>query len=116
MKFLLILNDAPYGIERTYNGLRIAATLAKREGVELKLFLMGDAVVAAVSGQKVPAGYYSAQVMLSSPIKRDAAVGACGTCMDARGIPDAQLAAGIHRSSMEELTDWMLWADKVIAY
>ena len=24
MKLLLILNDAPYGIERTYNGLRIA--------------------------------------------------------------------------------------------
>ena len=31
MKFLMILNDAPYGIERTYNGLRIAGTLARSE-------------------------------------------------------------------------------------
>jgi len=33
MKILMILNDAPYGIERTYNALRIAGTLPKREGV-----------------------------------------------------------------------------------
>ena len=70
MKFLMILNDAPYGIERTYNGLRIAGTLAKRDGVELRIFLMGDAVISAVSGQKVPAGYYSAQVMLGGPLRR----------------------------------------------
>lgn len=114
MKFLLILNDAPYGSERTYNALRIAGTLAKREDTDLKLFLMGDAVSTAVSGQKVPAGYYNAQVMLTSPIKRGAVVGACGTCMDARGIQEAQLTEGTHRSNMEELTNWIVWADKVI--
>lgn len=70
MKFLSILNDAPYGIERTYNRLRIAGVLAKRENAELKLFLMGDAVISALNGQKVPAGHYSAQIMLSNPIKR----------------------------------------------
>ena len=116
MKFLLILNDAPYGIERTYNGLRIAGMLAKRENVELKIYLMGDAVISAVSGQKVPAGYYNAQVMLSNPIKRGTAVGVCGMCMDARGVQEAQLAEGAHRSNMEELTDWIIWADKVIPY
>jgi uncharacterized protein involved in oxidation of intracellular sulfur len=116
MKILLILNDAPYGIERTYNALRIAGMLAKREGVELKVFLMGDAVVTAIGGQKVPAGYYNAQVMLGGPIKRGAAAGACGTCMDARGIQDAQLMEGVHRSTLDELTDWIVWADKVIAY
>lgn len=116
MKFLIILNDAPYGIERTYNGLRIAGMLAKRDGVELKIFLMGDAVISAVTGQTVPAGYYNTQVMLSGPVKRGAAVGVCGTCMSARGVQEAQLIEGTHRSTMEELTDWILWADKVIAY
>ena len=116
MKFLLILNDAPYGIERTYNGLRIAGVLAKRDNVELKIYLMGDAVIAAGSGQKVPAGCYNAQVMLSSPVKRGAVVGVCGTCMDARGVQEAQLTEGSHRSNMEELTDWIVWADKVISY
>jgi uncharacterized protein involved in oxidation of intracellular sulfur len=116
MKFLIILNDAPYGIERTYNGLRIAGMLAKRDGVELKIFLMGDAVISAVTGQTVPAGYYNTQVMLSGPVKRGATVGVCGTCMSARGVQEAQLIEGTHRSNMEELTDWILWADKVIAY
>ena len=32
-----------------FNGLRLAATLAKRDGVELRVFLMGDAVVAALA-------------------------------------------------------------------
>jgi uncharacterized protein involved in oxidation of intracellular sulfur len=116
MKFLLILNDAPYGIERTYNGLRVAGALAKHDDAQLKIFLMGDAVITAVNGQKVPVGYYNAQVMLTSPIKRGAAVGVCGTCMDARAVREEQLTAGAHRSNMEELTDWIVWADKVISY
>jgi len=116
MKILMIVNDAPYGIERTYNALRIAGALAKRDGVELKIFLMGDAVVAAKAGQVVPAGYYNAQVMLGGPIKRGAAVGVCGTCMAARAVQENALAEGAHKSNMEELTDWILWADKVIAY
>lgn len=116
MKFLLIVNDAPYGSERTYNALRIAASLVKREGVALKIFLIGDAVVTAIAGQKVPTGYYNTQVMLTVPIKRGSAAGVCGSCMDARGIQDAQLTEGAHRSNMEELTDWMVWADKVLSY
>ena len=47
MRMLPVLNDAPYGIERTYNGLRIAGWLAKREDMGLKIFLMGDAVIPA---------------------------------------------------------------------
>jgi len=42
-KTLFILNDAPYGTERSYNALRLAGALSKREGEEVKLFLVGDA-------------------------------------------------------------------------
>ena len=35
MKMLIILNEPAYGNERTYNGLRLALSLAKSEGVEL---------------------------------------------------------------------------------
>jgi uncharacterized protein involved in oxidation of intracellular sulfur len=31
MNVLFILNDAPYGTERTYNGLRLALALAKND-------------------------------------------------------------------------------------
>jgi Uncharacterized conserved protein involved in intracellular sulfur reduction len=116
MKILLLFNEAPYGSERTYNGLRLAGTLSRQQGVELKLFLIGDAVSCAKSGQKVPSGYYNTETMLGAAIRRGAAVGVCATCTDARGIPDAELTVGACRSSMDELTAWTLEADKVIVF
>ena len=32
MRNLFILNDAPYGTERSYNGLRLARSLSRLEG------------------------------------------------------------------------------------
>jgi sulfur relay (sulfurtransferase) complex TusBCD TusD component (DsrE family) len=29
---------------------------------------------------------------------------------------DAELAEGCHRGSLEELTNWTLWADKVLVF
>ncbi|MBM3505278.1 MAG: hypothetical protein FJX65_15560 [Alphaproteobacteria bacterium] len=48
MTSLFILNDPPYGTERTYNGLRLALALLKGDADdEVMVFLMADAVVAA---------------------------------------------------------------------
>ena len=116
MKTLFILNDPPYGTERSYNGLRLAGTLAKREGEEVRVFLIGDAAASAKRGQKVPQGYYNAEVMLGTVTRRGGIVGVCGTCMDARGITAEELASGTHRSTMEELADWTLWADRVVTF
>jgi len=41
---LFVLNDAPYGNERAYNGLRLAGALAAKEDQSVRLFLMADAV------------------------------------------------------------------------
>ena len=73
---LFILNDAPYGNERAYNALRLAAALAGKEGQQVRLFLMADAVACAKSGQKVPEGYYNVQLMLGKGAaqRRDGAV------------------------------------------
>ncbi len=73
---LFILNDAPYGNERAYNALRLAAVLAGQEGQQLRLFLMADAVACAKTGQKVPEGYYNIQLMLGKVI-RNGEVGLC---------------------------------------
>jgi uncharacterized protein involved in oxidation of intracellular sulfur len=35
--------------------------------------------------------------------------------MDARGIADAQLVEGAHRSTMAELAEWRQWADKAVS-
>lgn len=115
MRYLIILNDPPYGTERSYNGLRLALTLQKREDVQLSIFLMADAVLCAKCGQKTPDGYYNLERMLKG-LTRRAAIGTCGSCMDARGLTDEDLLPGVQRSSMDELTDWSVAADKVIVF
>ena len=116
MQILFILNGAPYGDERSYNGLRLAGALAKRDSEEVRVFLMGDAAIAARSGQKVPQGFYNLEVMLSRVARQGGRVGVCGTCMDARGLRDEELATGASRSTLEQLADWTLWADRVLVF
>lgn len=116
MKILFVLNDAPYGSERTYNGLRLAGALAKREDDGVRVFLMGDSVAAAHAHQKVPQGFYNAEVMLGSVARHGGEIGACGTCMDARGLAPEELAAGVHRGTLEELATWTTEADRVLVF
>jgi uncharacterized protein involved in oxidation of intracellular sulfur len=50
MTTLFILNDAPYGSDRTYNALRLAGALAGKDGQHVRVFLMADAVGCANAG------------------------------------------------------------------
>lgn len=114
---LFILNDPPYGCERSYNALRLARNLLKKgEGVQLRVFLLGDAAACAKAGQKVPQGYYNIADMLAMVAHAGGEVGVCGTCMDARGIAADGLIDGAHRSTLDELTAWTLDADKVLVF
>ena len=114
-KALFILNDAPYGNERAYNGLRLAGALAAKDGQSVRLFLMADAVGCAKNGQKVPEGYYNVQIMLGK-VARKGEVGLCGTCMEARGLRDDELVEGARRGTMAQLADWTAEADKVLVF
>ena len=114
--YLFILNDPPYGTERSYNALRLARSLAKKEGEEVKIFLIGDAAACAKAGQKVPPGYYNIGDMMGMVTRAGGVIGVCGSCIDARGIQDGDLVQGAHRSTMDELTAWTQWADKVIVF
>jgi uncharacterized protein involved in oxidation of intracellular sulfur len=116
MKYLLILNDPPYGTERSYNALRLARALLKTGGEEVKLFLIGDAAACAKSGQKVSQGYYNIGDMLGMIGRAGGVIGVCGTCIDARGIGEKDLVEGASRGTMDELTAWTQWADKVVAF
>ena len=114
--YLIVLNDAPYGSERVYNGLRLAGSLARRENLAVKVFLLGDGASGAKANQRVPSGYYNVQNMLAAVTKHGGEVGVCGTCMDARGIAAEELAEGARRSTLEELTDWVATSDRVLVF
>jgi uncharacterized protein involved in oxidation of intracellular sulfur len=116
VKTLVILNDPPYGTERSYSGLRLAGALVKRDGEAVRVFLMGDAVACAKAGQAVPRGWYNLNHMLTVVTQHGGEVGVCGSCMDARGLKDVELLHDARRSTLEELTEWTLWADQVLTF
>ncbi|WP_312374635.1 DsrE family protein [Stutzerimonas nitrititolerans] len=116
MHILFIVNDAPYGTERMFNALRMAGTLVRAESNRVTVFLMGDAVSGAKAGQKTPDGYYNIERMLRRVITGKGAVLLCGTCLDARGINDAEMLAGSRRSTLEELCEATTVADKVLVF
>jgi uncharacterized protein involved in oxidation of intracellular sulfur len=117
MAALLILNDPPYGSERSYNALRLASALLKHDpGSLVVVFLMADAVQCAKKGQKTPEGYYNVERMLRRITGGKGEVLLCGTCMDARGLSTDDLVEGARRSSMDELASITLKADKVMVF
>jgi uncharacterized protein involved in oxidation of intracellular sulfur len=117
MNTLFILNDPPYGTERCYNSLRLASALLKKDPESaVTVFLMADAVLAAKAAQKTPDGYYNVERMLKRVLAGKGQVLLCGTCMDARGLTDAEMMAGASRSTMDVLADATLAADHVLVF
>ena len=69
----IILNEAPYGSERSYNGFRLAFSLAKT-GENIQIYLLADAVLCSLPGQNTPAGYYNIEHMIKGLLKRRAKI------------------------------------------
>lgn len=117
MKILFIINDAPYGSEKAYNALRIANQLNKEhQDVEVRIFLMADAVNCAIAKQTTPNGYYNIERMLKLSLNKGAKVKICGSCTEARGLKNIQLIEEIEISNMPELTQWVADSDKVLTF
>lgn len=114
MKTLPIRNDPLYGTDRAYNSLRLDHALAKNDAqAQVTVFLMADAVLAAKAGQKTPDGFYDVEQMLKRVVAGKGQVLLCGTCLDARGIAEAEIVEGARRSTMDELAAATIAADKV---
>jgi len=61
-------------------------------------------------------GYYNIETMLEAVLSREGQVGVCSSCMDARGMEDADLVEGCHRSPMSELAEWTAKATRVLTF
>ena len=117
MKVLIIINNAPYGTEKVYNAMRLAMMLQKEHSdVEVRIFLLADAVASAIPNQSSPQGYYNLERMLKSVIKKGGMVKACGTCIDARGIRGINLIEDIEISTMSQLNEWVVSFDKLVTF
>ncbi len=117
VKLLIIANDAPYGGEKTWNALRLAGASTTAEiGMQVRVFLMGDAVGAAKREQSTPDGYYNLEKMLGDLVAKGAEVKLCGTCLKSRGMRDEELVEGTQRGTMMILANWVKEADRIVTF
>ena len=82
----------------------------------VNVFLMADAVTAALPAQTTPQGYYNIQRMLKSVLSKGAQVKLCGACCEARGIKDMSLLEGAEISTMSQLAQWTVESEKVLVF
>jgi uncharacterized protein involved in oxidation of intracellular sulfur len=114
-KTLFILNDPPEA-ERLYNGMRLVNALSADPGDEVRVFLMGDAVLCGGRNHWPPEHSYTVERMLGVAVGHGVAIGSCATCLKARGITEQHLVHGVHKGTLNELAEWTRWADKVIVF
>jgi uncharacterized protein involved in oxidation of intracellular sulfur len=116
MEYLLVLNDSPYGSQRTYNALRLAGALAQGATMGVSIFLLGDGVASGLRMQSPADASYNTEEMLRLLAAQGVSIGACRTCLEARGIDDAALVAGINRRTLDDLRTWTEEATKVLVF
>lgn len=115
-KILLIVNGPAYGADETFNALRLAVALTRRDDIAATVFLMGDAVTCALAGQRTPDGHYTLDTMLKTIHRHGGRLACCGTCLDARGLTKEHLIDEAPRSSMDELAAWTVESDQVLVF
>lgn len=113
---LIVAHASPYGSEKLYNALRMAIALKEQEfeSVNLKLFLMSDAVFGAQKNQQTPDLSYNLGQMLEILTAQNTPLLLCKTCAEARGVNQEMLIDGAEIGTLVELSQWTLAADKVI--
>ncbi len=116
MTYLFILNDSPYQSQKSYNGLRLAGSLAKGAGNNIQIFLFGDGVICGLGQPQPLNSFYNTQELLSGLAQRGAEIRACKTCLEQRGISDEMLLSTVKRSTLDDLTWWTEEADKVLVF
>jgi uncharacterized protein involved in oxidation of intracellular sulfur len=116
-KVVIIINDAPYGSEKAYNGLRIANQINKDyPETEVVIFLIADGVNCAIPNQNTPNGYYNIERMLKLSTNKGTKLLLCGSCLEARGLKEIPLVDKAQISSMAELTKTIIESDKVLTF
>ncbi|MBD8389130.1 DsrE family protein [Dysgonomonas sp. BGC7] len=106
MKLGIILETKE--LEKAYNAFRFA-TSAKKQGHEVKVFLMGE----AVECEELTDSKFDVRGQLLKFVEVDGDLLACGTCLEIRkkGGSDACSV-----STMIDCVEMVEWADKTVTF
>lgn len=106
MKLGIIIETKEY--EKAWNAMRFAVT-SKKNGHEVKVFLMGEAV--EIENQEHEKFNVAAQVKAFNEVGGEML--ACGTCLKSRHM-DGTDACPL--STMVDCVNMVEWADKVVTF
>lgn len=106
MKIGIILETKE--LEKAWNAFRFAVT-AKKQGHEVKLFLMGE----AVECEGLTHVKYNVDEQLKKFVEVGGEILACGTCLKSRQLNSTE-ACPI--SNMVDCVNVVVWADKTVTF
>lgn len=111
----VIIGQAPYTAERPYTAMRFVNT-ALLDGHKIKLFLIEDGIFAALKKQN-PTEYPNVKQWLEQGLETGSLeVKACGICLKARGVEEADLVTDVKTASMHDLVTWVAGCDKSLFF
>ena len=115
MRILVVLNRKPYdGTDLIWNALRLILQ-AQKSGMEVKIFLMNDAVELARVGLK-RGEEFDLPGMLVEAIAQGAEARLCKTCLARRGIAEKEVKAEVKIAVLPDLVEWIAASDRVLTF
>ena len=112
---LIILSDAPYEGDATWNALRLAGTLAER-GSPVRIFVMYDAIDVVRAGSMPAGSEFDLQAMLRDLLKKGARLKICTTCVNRCGIGHGEVIPEAVMASMADLAEWVVESDRTVVF
>lgn len=112
---LIILSDAPYDGDATWNALRLAGTLAER-GSPVRIFVMNDAIDVVRAGSTPLGAEFDLQAMLRDLLKKGARLKICTTCVNRCGIGHGEVIPEAVMASMADLAEWVVESDRAVVF
>jgi sulfur relay (sulfurtransferase) complex TusBCD TusD component (DsrE family) len=106
MKIGILIETKEY--EKAWNAFRFAVTAIK-QGYEVKVFLMGEAVECeGLTHEK-----FNVDEQLHAFIDSGGEILACGTCLKSRHLNEAKACSV---STMIDCVNLVIWADKTVTF
>jgi sulfur relay (sulfurtransferase) complex TusBCD TusD component (DsrE family) len=106
MKFGIIIETKEP--EKAWNAFRFAVT-ARKQGNEVKVFLMGE----AVECEGLIHSVYNVDEQLNFFLSAGGEILACGTCLKSRQLEGTESCL---LSTMVDCVNMVTWADKVVTF
>ena len=112
---LLILSDAPFEGDATWNALRLASTLLD-QGAGVRIFVMNDAIDLVRAGSSPAGAEFDLQAMLVALLPRGARLKICTTCVNRCGIGQGEIIPQAVMATMGDLAAWVTGSDRAVVF